>query len=48
MEQSNLTCTLLFIFLIAKKKCGEYQVYSNVRSMQEVKMGVRTMAQLDY
>lgn len=25
---------LLLLFLIAKKKCGKYQVHSNIRSMQ--------------
>lgn len=44
MEQSNLTRTLHLLFLIAKKKFGDYQVHLNVGSMQGVKVGDRTVA----
>lgn len=34
MEQSDLACPLFLLFLITKKKFGDYQVDSNIGTMQ--------------
>lgn len=43
-EQSNLTCTLLLLFLIAMDKYGDYQVHWNAGSTQGAKVEHRAVA----